>query len=212
MNDTITVCGIIATEPRHLVTETGIAITSMRLASPSRRWDRATATWTNGATNWFTITAFRSLAANVHKSVKKGDRVVVTGASASAPGSATAAAAPRSRSTRRASATTSPGASATGSASRDRSASRTPVRARPGGADGDPHTGEVTGTVPEDVPPAVLPTDDEAAVPAPAALGDLGLHDVAPDDHEPAHTTEDDDRVVAVLRGTDPDHDPRAVA
>jgi len=79
MNDTITVCGIIATEPRHLVTDTGIAITSMRLASPSRRWDRATSTWTNGATNWYTVTAFRSLAANVHKSLKKGDRVVVTG-------------------------------------------------------------------------------------------------------------------------------------
>lgn len=79
MNDTITVCGIIATEPRHLVTDTGIAITSMRLASPSRRWDRATSTWTNGATNWFTVTAFRSLAANAHKSLKKGDRVVVTG-------------------------------------------------------------------------------------------------------------------------------------
>ena len=79
MNDTITVCGIIATEPRHLVTDTGIAITSMRLASPSRRWDRATSTWTNGATNWYTVTAFRSLAANVHRSLKKGDRIVVTG-------------------------------------------------------------------------------------------------------------------------------------
>ena len=79
MNDTITVCGIVATEPRHLVTETGIAITSMRLASPSRRWDRANSVWTNGPTNWFTVTAFRSLAANVHKSVKKGDRILVTG-------------------------------------------------------------------------------------------------------------------------------------
>ncbi|MFJ7287765.1 single-stranded DNA-binding protein [Curtobacterium sp. NPDC098951] len=79
MNDTITVCGIIATEPRHLVTDTGIAITSMRLASPSRRWDRTTSTWSNGATNWYTVTAFRSLAANVHRSLKKGDRIVVTG-------------------------------------------------------------------------------------------------------------------------------------
>jgi single-strand DNA-binding protein len=79
MNDIITVCGIIATEPRHLVTDTGIAITSMRLASPSRRWDRSTSTWTNGATNWYSVTAFRTLAANVHKSVKKGDRIVVTG-------------------------------------------------------------------------------------------------------------------------------------
>ncbi|PYY62617.1 single-stranded DNA-binding protein [Curtobacterium sp. MCSS17_011] len=79
MNDIITVCGIVATEPRHLVTETGIAITSLRLASPSRRWDRATAAWVNGATNWYTVTAFRSLASNVYKSLKKGDRIVVAG-------------------------------------------------------------------------------------------------------------------------------------
>ncbi|MDB6426362.1 single-stranded DNA-binding protein [Curtobacterium sp. 20TX0008] len=79
MNDTITVCGIVATEPRHLVTDTGIAISSMRLASPSRRWDRSTSSWTNGPTNWYTVTAFRSLAANVHKSLKKGDRILVTG-------------------------------------------------------------------------------------------------------------------------------------
>ncbi|PZF57031.1 single-stranded DNA-binding protein [Curtobacterium sp. MCSS17_008] len=79
MNDTITVCGIVATEPRYLVTDTGIAISSMRLASPSRRWDRTSSSWTNGTTNWYTVTAFRSLAANVHKSLKKGDRIVVTG-------------------------------------------------------------------------------------------------------------------------------------
>lgn len=79
MNDTITVCGIVATELRHLVTETGIAITSLRLASPSRRWDRQTSAWTNGPTNWYTVTAFRSLATNVNRSLSKGDRVVVTG-------------------------------------------------------------------------------------------------------------------------------------
>ena len=79
MNDIITVCGIVATEPRHLVTETVIAITSLRLASPSRRWDRATSAWVNGATNWYTVTAFRSLASNVFKSLKKGDRIVVAG-------------------------------------------------------------------------------------------------------------------------------------
>ena len=79
MNDMITVCGIVATEPRHLVTETGIAITSLRLASPSRRWDRQSSTWSNGPTNWYTVTAFRSLAANVNRSLNKGDRVLVTG-------------------------------------------------------------------------------------------------------------------------------------
>lgn len=79
MNDIITVRGIVATEPRHLVTETGLAITSIRVASPSRRWDRSTSAWANGPTNWFTVTAFRSLATNVAKSLNKGDRVIVSG-------------------------------------------------------------------------------------------------------------------------------------
>lgn len=79
MNDTITIRGIVATVPRHLVTHTGLSITSFRLASPSRRWDRATSAWVNGDTNWFTVTAFRTLATNVHESVIKGDRVLVAG-------------------------------------------------------------------------------------------------------------------------------------
>ncbi|WIB64333.1 single-stranded DNA-binding protein [Curtobacterium sp. MCBD17_040] len=79
MNDTITIRGIVATEPRHLVTGTGLAITSFRLASPSRRWDRANSAWVNGDTNWFTVTAFRSLASNCTGSVVKGDRVLVAG-------------------------------------------------------------------------------------------------------------------------------------
>lgn len=79
MNETITVRGIVATAPRHFLTETGLDITSLRLASPSRRWDRATGTWVNGGTNWFSVTAFRVLGANVYRSVSKGDRVIVTG-------------------------------------------------------------------------------------------------------------------------------------
>ena len=79
MNDIITVRGIVATEPRHLVTEAGLEITSLRVASQSRKWDRAASSWANGETNWFTVTAFRTLAANVHESVGKGDRVVIAG-------------------------------------------------------------------------------------------------------------------------------------
>ncbi|MFZ7088207.1 single-stranded DNA-binding protein [Curtobacterium sp. RRHDQ10] len=79
MNDIISIRGIVATIPRHLVTGTGLSITSFRLASPSRRWDRSTSAWTNGDTNWFTVTAFRTLATNVQESVVKGDRVLVTG-------------------------------------------------------------------------------------------------------------------------------------
>lgn len=212
MNDTITVCGIIATEPRHLVTETGIAITSMRLASPSRRWDRATATWTNGATNWFTITAFRSLAANVHKSVKKGDRVVVTGRV-------------RIRTWERdGRGGTSVEIDAEGighdlawgisnwiRVPRQAGESNAGPSVPAGVPTVDPHTGEVTGTVPEDVPASALPTDDEPPVPAHEALGDDAFHDDR-DQHAPRTTTEDDDPVVAVLRGTDPGDGPRAAA
>ena len=40
MSDSITVSGTIATDPRHVVAEGNIDITSFRLASPQRYWDR----------------------------------------------------------------------------------------------------------------------------------------------------------------------------
>lgn len=79
MIDTITLTGIIATDPRTVTTEAGLDIASFRLASTIRRYDRATDTWSDGETNWYTVTAFRAIAGNVAASVKKGDRVLVTG-------------------------------------------------------------------------------------------------------------------------------------
>jgi len=79
MTDTITVTGLVATTPRHLVTSEGLPITSFRLASTQRRYDRGAQKWIDGETNWYTITAFRQLAVNVVGSVNKGQRVVVTG-------------------------------------------------------------------------------------------------------------------------------------
>lgn len=79
MPDTITVTGLVATTPRHLVTSEGLPITSFRLASSQRRFDRAQERWVDGETNWYTITGFRQLAINAAASVKKGDRVVVVG-------------------------------------------------------------------------------------------------------------------------------------
>ncbi|NRD27456.1 single-stranded DNA-binding protein [Frigoribacterium sp. VKM Ac-2836] len=79
MTDTITLTGIIATDPRALVTQTGLSITSFRLASTQRRYDRVTGVWVDGETNWYTVTAFRHLADNVLASLRKGQRVVVTG-------------------------------------------------------------------------------------------------------------------------------------
>lgn len=79
MTDIITLTGLVATTPRHLTTAEGLAITSFRLASSQRRFDRATQRWVDGDTNWYTVTGFRALAENTAVSVNKGDRVIVTG-------------------------------------------------------------------------------------------------------------------------------------
>ena len=79
MTDTIFLTGVVATSPRHVTTNEGLAITSFRLASSQRRYDRALSKWVDGETNWFTVSSFRHLATNAAGSVLKGDRVVVTG-------------------------------------------------------------------------------------------------------------------------------------
>jgi len=76
---TITITGLTATDPRHLVTSEGVAISSFRFASTDRRYNRATDKWEDGDTTWFTVSAFRGLAENVKASVKKGERLIITG-------------------------------------------------------------------------------------------------------------------------------------
>lgn len=75
----IAVSGLVATTPRHLVTTDGLPITSFRLASPTRTFDRDKRMWVDGATNWFTITMFNQIAINAAGSVNKGERVLVSG-------------------------------------------------------------------------------------------------------------------------------------
>jgi single-strand DNA-binding protein len=79
MTDTLTLTGLVATTPRHLVTSEGLPITSFRLASTQRRYDRERQAWVDGDTNWYTVTCFRQLAINVVGSIAKGQRIVVTG-------------------------------------------------------------------------------------------------------------------------------------
>jgi single-strand DNA-binding protein len=79
MTDTITITGLVATAPRHLTTSEGLSITSFRLASAQRRFDRSKQRWVDGETNWYTVTTFRQLAMNAISSIDKGDRVIVTG-------------------------------------------------------------------------------------------------------------------------------------
>lgn len=79
MTDTITLTGFVATVPNHLVTGEGLPITSFRLASTQRRFDRSRNLWVDNGTNWYTVTSFRQLALNANSSIKKGERVIVTG-------------------------------------------------------------------------------------------------------------------------------------
>ncbi|WP_158863835.1 single-stranded DNA-binding protein [Leifsonia sp. AG29] len=79
MSETVTIRGFVATEPRHLVTEGGLPITSFRLVSTRRRFNRDTSSWEDADTNWYTVSSFRRLASNVAGCVSKGDPVVVSG-------------------------------------------------------------------------------------------------------------------------------------
>lgn len=77
--EVISVSGLVATTPRHLITPDGLPITSFRLASSKKHFDRASGEWKDGETNWFTITAFRQTAINVADSIQKGERIIVNG-------------------------------------------------------------------------------------------------------------------------------------
>ena len=79
MTDTIAVSGIVATPPSIISKNNDLTIVAFRLASTQRRFDRGRDRWIDGETNWYSVTAFRQLAANVEASVVKGDKVIVTG-------------------------------------------------------------------------------------------------------------------------------------
>ena len=80
MNDLlITVTGWVATDPRLYVGPQGVRLTSFRLATTSRYFDRTAGAWTDGQTEWFTVRLFRAAAVLVLESIKKGQPVVVHG-------------------------------------------------------------------------------------------------------------------------------------
>jgi single-strand DNA-binding protein len=79
MSDQYSITGLVATTPRHLVTQDGLPITSFRLAASLRKFDKQLNRWVEAETNWFTITSFRQLAVNSAVSISKGDRILVMG-------------------------------------------------------------------------------------------------------------------------------------
>jgi single-strand DNA-binding protein len=80
MNEsTLTVIGNVVDTPQRRKTDGGVSVTSFRVASTARRFDKQEGRWIDGESLYLKVTCWRSLADNVDRSVVKGDPIVVTG-------------------------------------------------------------------------------------------------------------------------------------
>lgn len=79
MTDLMTIRGIVGTEPQLSITPKGLAVLKFRVATHERKRDGETGQWVDGATSWFSISAFRALAENAMESIAQGDHLVIFG-------------------------------------------------------------------------------------------------------------------------------------
>lgn len=79
MSEQVTLRGFVGKDPQTRMFDDGTSVAWFRLATTSRRFDPATNTWHDGATNWYTVRCFRTLAMHVRASVHCGQPVLVTG-------------------------------------------------------------------------------------------------------------------------------------
>jgi single-strand DNA-binding protein len=80
MNDIqVTVRGNVASEPRHVRFDDGNTLTSFRLASTARYFDRDRREWVDRDTTYVSVICRKAMASNAAASVRKGHPVVVTG-------------------------------------------------------------------------------------------------------------------------------------
>jgi single-strand DNA-binding protein len=57
----------------------GVPVAGFRVACTPRRYVRKTDSWEDGRTQWYSVNAWRSLAENCDRSLRRGDPVVVHG-------------------------------------------------------------------------------------------------------------------------------------
>jgi single-strand DNA-binding protein len=80
VNETVvTLVGNVATDVRTTTSQAGVPISSFRIASTTRRFERGRGGWADLDTLYVTVVCWRSLAENVATSMSKGDPVVVHG-------------------------------------------------------------------------------------------------------------------------------------
>ena len=77
MGDRITVVGTLGQEPEERSTSRG-PVVQFRLASTDRRRD-AQGSWQDGTTSWYRVNVWGELGRNALASLRKGQRVIVTG-------------------------------------------------------------------------------------------------------------------------------------
>ena len=75
---TVTLQGYVGTPVTTRVAGDSV-LAGFRVACTPRRYQRKTETWANGATQWYSVTAWRGLAENCQQSLRRGDPVIVHG-------------------------------------------------------------------------------------------------------------------------------------
>ncbi len=75
----ITIVGNLADDPELRYTPAGAAVANMRVAVNRRRFNRETNSWDEELDGFFTVNVWRDYAENVAESLRRGNRVLVTG-------------------------------------------------------------------------------------------------------------------------------------
>ncbi len=75
----VTVVGNLVADPERRTTKSGVPFAAFRVASTVRRLNPQSREYEDGATSYYNVTAFRAIGANVFKSLKRGEPVLVYG-------------------------------------------------------------------------------------------------------------------------------------
>lgn len=75
----ITIVGNVVADPELRFTQNGVAVANFRIVSNPRSWDKQQNDWVEGSPTFLSCSAWRKLAEHVTQSLRKGDRVMVTG-------------------------------------------------------------------------------------------------------------------------------------
>lgn len=75
----VTVVGNVVDSPQRRVLESGVSVTSFRVAATAKRFDRQSGEWTDREPFYVKVNCWRALADNVARSLVRGDPVLLSG-------------------------------------------------------------------------------------------------------------------------------------